>query len=447
MPPSLRQRTAGRTSSSTTTSSATTLTSSSTPAPSSTSTSTSTSSSSQPSQPSTGSVSEGGAFIEVESDLLHDMQDTLGDQLHKTNETVAATWRSTKASANEKMKVVEHQMSETWDASKAAFEGAKRLLRFEELPKEWQSNPYILTGYRFLSSKRQCLWSIFKIHNETCNIWTHMLGLIGLVGLGLYIHTTFLQHGTVWDHAVFLFFFLAASKCLICSTLYHTFLCHSRLPVMRCAATLDYIGIGVLITASVMATLHYGFFCDVERWIFLAFSFGMGIVGCILPLYPFFDLPSFRYFRIFIFLGMACSGIVPLTYVAYMKGPLNTWNFIAPFCKSGLAYLTGLLFYGHRFPEKQFPGVFDRWGHSHQVWHVAVVAGIYYHYMAMVHFYNSRYSFGCQAVYGGYDHHELHAQQQMQDSWMMGGAAAAASAASSWFPTVGAKATMAAVSA
>ncbi|KAF8938694.1 hypothetical protein BGZ52_000350, partial [Haplosporangium bisporale] len=89
---------------------------------------------------------EPDAFIEVESNLLHDMQDTLGDQLSKTNETVAATWRSTKASAGEKIRVVEHQMTETWDASKAAFEGAKRLLRFEELPKEWQSNPYILTG-------------------------------------------------------------------------------------------------------------------------------------------------------------------------------------------------------------------------------------------------------------------------------------------------------------
>ncbi|KAF9140966.1 hypothetical protein BG015_001457 [Linnemannia schmuckeri] len=437
MPPSLRQRTAGRASSTSISSSTTTATSSLTSAHPTCSSSTT-----PPSQPSTGDSSS-EAFIEVESNLLHDMQDTLEDQLHKTNETVAATWRSTKATANEKMKVVEHQMSETWDASKAAFEGAKRLLRFEELPKEWQSNPYILTGYRFLSSKRQCLWSIFKIHNETCNIWTHMLGLFGLIGLGLYIHTTFLHHGTVWDHAVFLFFFLAASKCLICSTLYHTFLCHSRLPVMRCAATLDYIGIGVLITASVMATLHYGFFCDVERWIFLAFSFGMGVVGCILPLYPFFDLPSFRYFRIFIFLGMACSGIVPLTYVAYMKGPINTWNFIAPFCKSGLAYLTGLLFYGHRFPEKQFPGVFDRWGHSHQVWHVAVVAGIYYHYMAMVHFYNSRYSFGCQAVYGGYDHHEfpdLVQQQAMHDSWMGG---VISTTASSWF----AKATMTSVGA
>ena len=92
------------------------------------------------------SSQEPDAFIEVESNLLHDMQDTLGDQLSKTNETVAATWRSTKASAGEKIRVVEHQMTETWDASKAAFEGAKRLLRFEELPKEWQSNPYILTG-------------------------------------------------------------------------------------------------------------------------------------------------------------------------------------------------------------------------------------------------------------------------------------------------------------
>ncbi|KAG0080779.1 hypothetical protein BGZ93_011125 [Podila epicladia] len=375
---------------------------------------------------STPSSQEPDAFIEVESNLLHDMQDTLGDQLSKTNETVAATWRSTKASAGEKIRVVEHQMTETWDASKAAFEGAKRLLRFEELPKEWQSNPYILTGYRFLSSKRQCLWSIFKIHNETCNIWTHMLGLVGLICLGLYIHTVPLKAGSLWDHSVFLFFFLAASKCLICSTLYHTFLCHSRLPVMRCAATLDYIGIGVLITASVMATLHYGFFCDAERWIFLAFSFGMGVVGCILPLYPFFDLPSFRYFRIFIFLGMACSGVVPLTYVAYMKGFINTWNFIFPFFKSGLAYLTGLLFYGHRFPEKQFPGLFDRWGHSHQVWHVAVVAGIYYHYMAMVHFYNSRYTFGCQAVYGGYEHASSSAIQQ--DRLM------AAASGSAWFP-------------
>ncbi|KAF9095838.1 hypothetical protein BGX29_008862 [Mortierella sp. GBA35] len=337
--------------------------------------------------------------------MLQDMQNTLGNSLQKTNKTVTETWRSTKATAGEKIREVEHQMTETWDASKAAFEGTKRLLRFEELPKEWQSNPYILTGYRFLSSKRQCLRSIFRLHNETCNIWTHMLGMVGLIALALHIHTTVLHTGTLYDHAVFLFFFIAASECLISSTLYHTFLCHSRLTVMRCAATFDYIGIGVLITASVMATLHYGFFCDTtERWLFLSFSLGMGIVGCIIPFYSKFDLPSFRYFRIFIFLGMACSGIIPLTYIGFQKGWLNTWRFMEPFCKSGVAYLTGLVFYGHRFPEKQFPGWFDRWGHSHQLWHVAVVAGIYFHYLAIVHFYEARYTFGCLVVYGGYEH-------------------------------------------
>ena len=96
-----------------------------------------------------GDNDEGGAFIELDCHhLLQDMQDTLGDSLLMTNKTVTETWRSTKATAGEKIREVEHQMTETWDASKAAaFEGARRLLRFEELPKEWQSNPYILTGY------------------------------------------------------------------------------------------------------------------------------------------------------------------------------------------------------------------------------------------------------------------------------------------------------------
>jgi hypothetical protein len=85
-----------------------------------------------------------GSFLELDcNDILQDMQETLDNSLQKTTET----WRFTKATANEKIREVEHQVAETWDiASKAAIEGAKRLLRFEELPKEWQSNPYILTG-------------------------------------------------------------------------------------------------------------------------------------------------------------------------------------------------------------------------------------------------------------------------------------------------------------
>src|SRR5690242_15599779 len=77
---------------------------------------------------------DGGSFLELDChDILQNMQHTLDNSLQKTTET----WRSTKATANEKIREVEHQVAETWDiATKAAIEGAKRLLRFEELPKE-----------------------------------------------------------------------------------------------------------------------------------------------------------------------------------------------------------------------------------------------------------------------------------------------------------------------
>lgn len=222
------------------------------------------------------------------------------------------------------------------------------------------------------------------------------------MGLAAYIHFSVLQDPltttTLYDHLVFSLFFLAAFKCLVSSTVYHTFLCHAQLPVMRCAAMLDYIGIGVLITASVMATLHYGFYCHtrlLERTLFQSASFLMGLVGSLLPLYSFFDRPSFRVFRILIFVGMACSGAFPILYMVHLHGLEKTLAFMFPLFKSGVAYLIGLVFYGKRIPEKWFPGVFDHWGASHQIWHLAVVAGIYFHAMAMVHFFRERYSFGC----------------------------------------------------
>lgn len=214
-----------------------------------------------------------------------------------------------------------------------------------------------------------------------------------MISLAVHVHFSVLQDPTttttLYDHLVFSFFFLAAIKCLASSTLYQTLLCHSRLPVMQCAAMLDYIGFGVLINASVMATLHYGFYCHtrlLERTLFLSASFLMGLVGCLLPLYSFFDRLSFRVFRVMILVGMACSGVLPMFYMVYLHGLEKTLAFMFPLMKSGLAYLVGLVIYASRLPEKQFPGVFDHWGASHQIWHVAVVAGIYFHAMAMVHF-------------------------------------------------------------
>ena len=36
---------------------------------------------------------------------------------------------------------------------------------------------------------RECFKSIFRIHTETGNIWTHLLGVVAFLGLALYFIT------------------------------------------------------------------------------------------------------------------------------------------------------------------------------------------------------------------------------------------------------------------
>lgn len=44
----------------------------------------------------------------------------------------------------------------------------------------------------------------------------------------------------------------------------------------------------------------------------------------------------------------------------------------------------GAVTYACRIPERWFPGKFDIAGHSHQLWHTAVVLGAWVHYLAMM---------------------------------------------------------------
>ena len=55
-----------------------------------------------------------------------------------------------------------------------------------------QDNDFIRTGYRVHYAYRTCIASIFRLHNETTNIWTHLLGT--LIALTLVWHVIFTPH-------------------------------------------------------------------------------------------------------------------------------------------------------------------------------------------------------------------------------------------------------------
>ncbi|KPP62232.1 hypothetical protein Z043_119592 [Scleropages formosus] len=54
-----------------------------------------------------------------------------------------------------------------------AFLDGPRLLDWASSPPHLQFNKYVLTGYRPVSSVHDCVRSLFYLHNELGNIYTH----------------------------------------------------------------------------------------------------------------------------------------------------------------------------------------------------------------------------------------------------------------------------------
>jgi adiponectin receptor len=57
---------------------------------------------------------------------------------------------------------------------------------FEEAPAYQQDNPFIRTGYRVDFAYSTCLVSLLKLHNQTCNVWSHLLGVPIFLAFGLF---------------------------------------------------------------------------------------------------------------------------------------------------------------------------------------------------------------------------------------------------------------------
>ena len=119
--------------------------------------------------------------------------------------------------------------------AQAIKHGAKRLLTIDEIPSDWHNNPHILCGYRFYETKMQCVHSIIHIHNETGNIWTHIVGFFFVLAIGLYWYPRSASYeiATAADKIVVAVFLFAALECLACSTIWHIFSNFANLAAMK----------------------------------------------------------------------------------------------------------------------------------------------------------------------------------------------------------------------
>lgn len=263
-----------------------------------------------------------------------------------------------------------------------------RVHHFDKLPGWMRDNEYLRFGHRpELNSFSECFKSIFMIHTETGNIWTHLIGFLAFITITIvfyiqplcdYCHVDI----KLADKLIFLFFFIGAILCLGLSSLFHTVCCHSEW-VSKLFCKLDYVGISLLTVGSFIPWIYYGFYCQfTPKLVYLTCMSILGIVAIVVTMLDRFSSPEYRPARAFLFVSLGGFGLVPATHFILQSGLTAAmteaslhWLLIM-----AALYMSGALLYGARIPERFLPGKCDIWFHSHQIFHVLVIAAAFVHY-------------------------------------------------------------------
>jgi len=231
----------------------------------------------------------------------------------------------------------------------------------------WTINKHIQTGYRSQANRLNCLISIFNIHNETINIWTHMMCLI------YYVYILIINYN---NDIILKLYEIVSIICFAMSTCYHTYMPISHKNYLL-LLKLDLFSIILNIVTSNILIFYYWFWCyERIRNIYMFFSglyLGIGIIillkidiikkyNCILAYYSIYNV------------GIIISYIHIYNLTNGDVDKIIKYNFTKPM----KYFLIGFIIYTTKIPERLFPRNFDIIGNSHQLWHVFSSFGIYY---------------------------------------------------------------------
>ena len=253
-------------------------------------------------------------------------------------------------------------------------------LNYYDMPEWMNSNSYILTGYRpFERSKCYYCKSFFKLHNETINIWTHMIGMFLFAGLLGYINTD--SNLALYTGQAILMNVYVIS-CILTygfSAIMHTFYPISEF-VCSSLQTLDYLGIGLQIFTTMQVFIYYSFYCQPTlSLIYMNLTGALNIISLIILTNKKFTSNEYKKVKVLCFVMQVGVFLIPLihrlilynndSYDKVIKGEMG--YFLAAF----VCFIMCIVFYLGLIPERFYRQTFDIFGSSHQIFHILSVSG------------------------------------------------------------------------
>lgn len=294
-------------------------------------------------------------------------------------------------------------------AEQSSANGGRKLYFYHELDAWQQDNHYIRSGYvKETSSFKKSLQSLTYIHNETVNVYSHLIpSTVVLLSVWYYtsnIITIYPNSLGVWEKLNFFQFGFACTFCLFMSSSFHCFKNHSP-AIHKIGHRFDYFGIVILITCSLISIVLFAYNDQpaLRNGLCLTFII-LGTICTVMTLNPKFATNVYRPIRSLMFILFGLSGVLPIVLGIRKFGfeEVNQRTSLIWLALEGVFYISGAVMYAARFPERlthkdedeqsllnnPTPGKFDIFGHSHQIFHCLVVVAAFCHWMSLVGCYN-----------------------------------------------------------
>lgn len=240
------------------------------------------------------------------------------------------------------------------------------------------AEPFIIRGYRAIEQPWSYYWkSLFHKHNETINVWSHLIGILYIGYLFYYYNQrlSFASNAHSWPFAVSL---CTAIIMFICSAFAH--LLHSKSEIIhRTCFSIDYIGVSLHGFGSGFLHIYYSapqwYYKHIEyTYVFILLLLGVIVCffNCFAQCYYRRPYPPMK--RVFQFLPCGILWIYSVIPLLIRLSPWTHLTDVTSMCHAGqiLLFLLGAMLFGLDLPQRFCPGALDFLGQGHHLFHLCI---------------------------------------------------------------------------